>query len=164
MIRNFSSRSQTIFLGQRVWPIFENSFEHLFDRMPRIAWNCCNRVTSVKVATNDPCALQKEEIYRGTDGRSWKVFRNSKAKSKSFKNLESEIISIPISLDRDERNEKLRRHVCWIKKVKVFFVVRCCERKLGRIVKRDTRFLTWRKIYKIIFIFDSFRCIHRRRK
>lgn len=78
-------------------------------------------MTSVKVATNDPCALQKEEIYRGTDGRSSKVFRNSKAKSKSFKNLESEIISIPpISLDRDERNEKLGRHVCWIKKVKVF--------------------------------------------
>lgn len=115
-IRNFSSRSQTIFLGQRVWPIFENSFESLFDRMPRIAWNCCNRVTPVKVGTNDP--------ERRNLSRDWWT------KFESLSKLENKIESLKIwkvksyryryPLDWDERNEKLRKHVCWIKKVKVF--------------------------------------------
>lgn len=117
VIRNFSSRSQTIFLGQRVWPIFENSFEPLFDRMPRIAWNCCNRVTPVKVETNDPCVLQKKEIYRWTKFESLSKFEN---KIESLKITKVKSYRYRYPSDRDERNEKLRKHMCWIKKVKVF--------------------------------------------
>lgn len=51
----------------------------------------------------------------------WAKFESSFGigkQNRKFENLGSEIISS--ILDRDERNEKLRKRMCWIKKVKVF--------------------------------------------
>lgn len=76
-------------------------------------------MTPVKVGTNDPCYLRKEEIYRGTDGRSSKVLSELENKIESLKIWKVKSYR-RYPLDRDERNEKLRKRMCWIKKVKVF--------------------------------------------
>lgn len=82
---------------------------------------------------------RKKKFIEGLMDEVRKSFEIGK-QNRKFKNLESEIISIPLSFGLGREKWEIAETRVLDKESESFFVVQCCE-VVRRIVKRDTRFL-----------------------